>query len=245
MENSTGAVQLAGSSLAARLGMNPVGYSLVGCGPGVPVRWEDAGPWRCVPSAGSLQQGYKMVSGDLPMPWGCSEPHEMMGKVMCGSHRLCPMGLEPLKVLRGVLGYWEKSGALHGQLPSDVRQPAAAAGGAKWELSPAAAGGFIGTSNTEPSSCLARPVPPTPPAPQVGAGTRSDRGGDGWLVLCHGQGAGTRVVPAGAEAARQRKPPARRCHAQPGACAAVWQVVFSHQCFWFFFFKSLQAKQLK
>lgn len=98
---------------------------------------------------------------------------------------------------------------------------------------------------TPVSSCLARLVPPAPPALQVTTGTRRDRGGDGWLVPCHGQGAGTRVVPAGAGAARQRKPPARRCHAQPGARVAVWQVVFSHQCFWFFFFKSLQAKQLK
>lgn len=118
-----------------------------------------------------------------------------------------------------------------------IRCPATSTAQLQPEGSPAPA--------TPVSSCLARLVPPAPPALQVTTGTLGDRGGDGWLVPCCGQGAGNWVVPAGAEAARQRKPPARRCHAQPGARVAVWQVVFSHQCFWFFFFKSLQAKQLK
>lgn len=57
----------------------------------------------------------------------CTEPHEMMGKVTCGSHGLCPMGLEPLEVLQGARVSWEKLGGTR-------RNPEA--------------GGFTSTSNT-------------------------------------------------------------------------------------------------
>jgi len=73
-----------------------------------------------------------------------------------------------------------------------------------------------------------------PPALQGRTDHPRDHDGDAWHILCWHRAAGTRGQVAFG-AAWQRTPAARRCHAQPGARVAVWQVVFSHQCFWFFF----------